>query len=313
MLVFDADGYFMAAGLAERLRAEGRDVEIVTPHDRVAPSATRRWRALLRQHLHDLGIRQRPGTMLAGIEPGRVTAADQFGDPVGSRPMRSSSSRSVSRTALYRELKADGGALAEEDRGALPDRGLRRAADIAEAIFDGHRLGREIDSENPAIPSVPARAARARPGPSFVVRGSAPSSRGRCGRSSTWLHLSDGTRLAARIWLPRTPRPTRAGGRRVPALPQGRRHRRRATPSASRTWPGTATRPCGWTCAARESDGVLTDEYTQQEQDDALEILAWLREQPWCDGRLGLWGISWGGFNSRCRSPRSGRRGSGRS
>ena len=47
-----------------------------------------------------------------------------------------------------------------------------------------------------------------------------------------------------------------------------------------------------------ESDGVLTDEYTEQEQEDALEVLAWLRAQPWCDGRLGMWGISWGGFNS---------------
>ena len=47
-----------------------------------------------------------------------------------------------------------------------------------------------------------------------------------------------------------------------------------------------------------ESDGVLTDEYSQQEQDDALEILAWIREQPWCDGNLGVWGISWGGFNA---------------
>ncbi|MGH3061704.1 MAG: CocE/NonD family hydrolase, partial [Gaiellaceae bacterium] len=38
--------------------------------------------------------------------------------------------------------------------------------------------------------------------------------------------------------------------------------------------------------------------YTEQEQEDALEVLAWLRAQPWCDGTLGMWGISWGGFNS---------------
>ncbi|MGH3115003.1 MAG: CocE/NonD family hydrolase, partial [Gaiellaceae bacterium] len=47
-----------------------------------------------------------------------------------------------------------------------------------------------------------------------------------------------------------------------------------------------------------DSDGVLTDEYTPQEQDDALEILDWIAAQPWCDGKLGMWGISWGGFNS---------------
>jgi predicted acyl esterase len=47
-----------------------------------------------------------------------------------------------------------------------------------------------------------------------------------------------------------------------------------------------------------ESDGLLADEYLPQEQEDALEVLAWLREQPWCDGSLGMWGISWGGFNA---------------
>ncbi|MCI0649473.1 MAG: CocE/NonD family hydrolase, partial [Chloroflexi bacterium] len=34
-----------------------------------------------------------------------------------------------------------------------------------------------------------------------------------------------------------------------------------------------------------------------QEQDDALEILAWLAAQPWCTGAVGMFGISWGGFN----------------
>src|SRR6185503_8294908 len=47
-----------------------------------------------------------------------------------------------------------------------------------------------------------------------------------------------------------------------------------------------------------ESDGLLTDEYTQQEQDDAMEVIAWLAAQPWCNGRVGMMGISWGGFNA---------------
>src|SRR4029079_17231163 len=46
-----------------------------------------------------------------------------------------------------------------------------------------------------------------------------------------------------------------------------------------------------------DSDGILIDEYTRQEQDDALEVLAWLAAQPWCTGRVGMFGISWGGFN----------------
>lgn len=46
-----------------------------------------------------------------------------------------------------------------------------------------------------------------------------------------------------------------------------------------------------------ESDGLMLDEYLKQEQDDALEVIAWLAEQPWCDGNVGMMGISWGGFN----------------
>ena len=36
-----------------------------------------------------------------------------------------------------------------------------------------------------------------------------------------------------------------------------------------------------------ESDGVLLDEYLPQEQDDALEVLAWIAAQPWCTGAVG--------------------------
>ncbi len=46
-----------------------------------------------------------------------------------------------------------------------------------------------------------------------------------------------------------------------------------------------------------DSEGVLEDEYLELEQDDGLEILRWLAEQPWCDGSVGIIGISWSGFN----------------
>jgi putative CocE/NonD family hydrolase len=114
-----------------------------------------------------------------------------------------------------------------------------------------------------------------------------------------WLHLSDGTRLAARIWLPED-----AEENPVPAVLECLPYRKTD---------GTVVRDsqrqpylAGHGYAAvrvdmrgtGDSDGVLTDEYTPQEADDALEILDWLRGRPWCDGKLGLWGISWGGFNS---------------
>jgi predicted acyl esterase len=47
-----------------------------------------------------------------------------------------------------------------------------------------------------------------------------------------------------------------------------------------------------------ESEGVLVDEYLEREHLDAEEILEWIAARPWCTGRTGMMGISWGGFNS---------------
>ena len=47
-----------------------------------------------------------------------------------------------------------------------------------------------------------------------------------------------------------------------------------------------------------DSDGLMLDEYAKQEQDDALEVIAWLAKQTWCTGKVGMFGISWGGFNA---------------
>src|SRR3546814_4788713 len=46
-----------------------------------------------------------------------------------------------------------------------------------------------------------------------------------------------------------------------------------------------------------ESDGLMWDEYLKQEQDDALEVIDWIAAQKWCSGKVGMIGISWGGFN----------------
>ncbi len=44
------------------------------------------------------------------------------------------------------------------------------------------------------------------------------------------------------------------------------------------------------------SDGVIVDEYVEREQIDTRAVLQWAAAQEWCTGRLGMWGISWGGF-----------------
>ncbi len=110
--------------------------------------------------------------------------------------------------------------------------------------------------------------------------------------------LSDGTNLAARIW-----RPTDAETDPVPAILEYLPYRRRDG-TAERDY---LTHPyfAGHGYAAvrvdirgtGDSEGVLLGEYLRQEQDDALEVIAWIARQPWCSGAVGMIGISWGGFN----------------
>jgi putative CocE/NonD family hydrolase len=44
------------------------------------------------------------------------------------------------------------------------------------------------------------------------------------------------------------------------------------------------------------SEGIALDEYTAEEQHDGAEVVAWIAEQPWCTGKVGSWGVSYGGF-----------------
>ncbi|WP_251977978.1 CocE/NonD family hydrolase [Salinicola avicenniae] len=114
-----------------------------------------------------------------------------------------------------------------------------------------------------------------------------------------WIPLADGTRLAARIWMPEG-----AENQPVPAILEYLPYRKRD---------GTAVRDelthpyfagHGYACIRvdmrgnGESGGLMEDEYAPQEQADALEVIDWIAAQPWCDGKLGMMGISWGGFNS---------------
>ena len=46
------------------------------------------------------------------------------------------------------------------------------------------------------------------------------------------------------------------------------------------------------------SEGLFTDEYSAEELDDAEALVAWIRNQPWSDGTVGMIGISYSGFNA---------------
>ena len=114
-----------------------------------------------------------------------------------------------------------------------------------------------------------------------------------------WIPMPDGTRLAARVWLPED-----TATHPVPVILEYIPYRRRdgTRLGDDLTHPWLAAR--GYACVrldvrgTGDSDGVIWDEYTVQEQEDAAEAIAWLAAQSWCSGSVGMMGISWGGFNA---------------
>ncbi len=113
-----------------------------------------------------------------------------------------------------------------------------------------------------------------------------------------WIPMADGRRLAARLLLPK-----KMADRPVPCIfeyiPYRRRDGTRIRDDETHYW--FAAHGFGVArvdiAGSGDSDGLIEDEYHQREQDDALEIIAWLAAQEWCSGSVGMIGISWGGFN----------------
>jgi dimethylamine/trimethylamine dehydrogenase len=160
VVVYDCEGYFTAAGVAELLAGEGFEVELVTSLPRIAPFCDETLEGpQLRVHLHEAGVRQRAGAVVTAIEPGGVSGTDAFGETLAlAADGVVLVTQRLSDEALYLELRGAG-----EEAGADGIEAVYRIGDcvaprlIAEAIFDGHRLAREIDAEEPAIPLPPKR------------------------------------------------------------------------------------------------------------------------------------------------------------
>ncbi len=110
--------------------------------------------------------------------------------------------------------------------------------------------------------------------------------------------MPDGTRLAARIWMPEG-----AQAAPVPAILEYipyRKNDKTLERDAARA-PWLAARDYAYVRVdlrgTGESDGVMEDEYTEIELADGCDVIAWIAAQDWCDGGVGIVGISWGGFN----------------
>jgi dimethylamine/trimethylamine dehydrogenase len=159
VVVYDGEGYFTAAGIAEKLALEGFTVDLVTALDQIAPLCDETLEGpLLRQRLHDVGVHFHRGVTLEQFEPGLAVGSGEFGERVEiAMDGVILVTQRVSDEALYLELAALGEALAADGIEAVYRIGDCVAPrSIADAVFDGHRLAREIDSDDPAVP-LPAR------------------------------------------------------------------------------------------------------------------------------------------------------------
>ena len=112
-----------------------------------------------------------------------------------------------------------------------------------------------------------------------------------------WIPLPDGSRLAARVWLPED-----AERDPVPAILDAVPYRK-GDGTAAGDMPSNRYLAGHGYAGVRidlrgsgDSDGLIGDEYSEQEAEDVDAVIAWLAEQPWCTGAVGMTGVSWGGF-----------------
>lgn len=115
--------------------------------------------------------------------------------------------------------------------------------------------------------------------------------------------VSDGLELSANLWLPE-PLADGSGPTAFPAILE-------MIPYRKDDWRAASDESRGEWLAARgfalcrldirgtgSSPGIALDEYTARETQDGHDAVEWLAGQPWCNGKVGMWGISYGGFTS---------------
>jgi putative CocE/NonD family hydrolase len=117
-------------------------------------------------------------------------------------------------------------------------------------------------------------------------------------RRDVRIPVRDGLELSANLWLPIGTGP----GDRFPAILE-------MIPYRKDDWRWASDEARGQWLAARgfafcrldirgtgSSPGIARGEYTVEETRDGYDAVEWLAGQPWSNGNVGMWGISWGGF-----------------
>lgn len=109
--------------------------------------------------------------------------------------------------------------------------------------------------------------------------------------------MRDGVKLSARMWLPETTT-------RAPAVLECVPYRKRDLyrPYDDLWGPQLAAAGIAFVRldvrGSGESEGAISDEYSEAELSDCETVIAWLAQQEWCNGAVGMRGLSWGGINT---------------
>ena len=114
--------------------------------------------------------------------------------------------------------------------------------------------------------------------------------------------VSDGLELSANLWLP-IPRHD-APDETFPAILEMIPYRKDDWRAASDVSRGEWLAARGYALCRLDvrgtgsSPGIALDEYTARETRDGADAVEWLAAQPWSNGNVGMWGISYGGFTA---------------
>ncbi len=115
-----------------------------------------------------------------------------------------------------------------------------------------------------------------------------------------WIPMPDGVRLAADLFVPAGGDP----GERFPVLLEYLPYRKAESRGRNHALYSYFVRR-GYVVARVDIRGTgnsegrrIEHEYTEREQRDGESVIDWLSEQPFSNGNVGMFGISWGGFNA---------------
>jgi dimethylamine/trimethylamine dehydrogenase len=155
VVVYDTDGYYVAPGIAELLVLEGYDVHLVTSLASVSPTSDLSLEGpMLRRHLHGLGVVFHTDVTVLEVADGEVRGETTYGD---AWSLRADGvvlvTQQHSDNTLHAELVSDPAALAAAGIRSVLLIGDASAPRLpSEAVFDGHRVARELEQADPVAP-----------------------------------------------------------------------------------------------------------------------------------------------------------------